>query len=144
MKRLIYILPFLLMLAGGCLKDGGNYYYNSPDAAPLGTFSGEFRLLHRKADQSIDTLRANIKVIIEPGGYRVLGDTSTIHAGSRGLYGFTGNGMKFADSTLAKTGTPVKTHLDGEYLYIYNGSIFQMVRTSGDTLSLQYDLKKTN
>lgn len=141
MKRLIYVLPLLLLLAAGCFNDQASI--PSPD--PSGTFSGEFRRIHRNKDQSIDTVKANIKVIIEPGkGYHVLGDTTTVHAGSKGHYGINGNGIMFIDSTLAKTGTPIKTHLNGEYLFIYNGSIFQMVRTSGDTLSFQYDLKKTN
>jgi hypothetical protein len=141
MKRLIYVLPFLLMLAAGCFNDQSSM--PSPD--PAGTFSGEFRRIRRNADLTIDTAKANIKVVIEPGiGYHVLGDTTTLHAGSKGHYGINGNGIMFVDDTYPKTGTPAKTHLNGIYLFIYNGGIFQMVRTSGDTLSLQYDLKKTN
>lgn len=145
MKRLIYVLPLLLALATGCLKDDSGYSYNLPAPAPSGTFPGEFRRVSSNADHAIVTLKTNIKVIIEPtADFYVVGDTATIHAGSKGRYTINGNVIKFEDSTLPKTGTPTKTHLDGEYLFVYNGSIFQMKKTVGDTLNLQYDLKKTN
>jgi hypothetical protein len=147
MKRLIYVMPLLLALATGCFNNQANV----PAPDPSGTFAGEFRRIHRNKDLKIDTTKANIQVIIEPGiGYHVLGDTTTLHAGSKGHYGINGNGIAFVDNTLpvpvngVKPPPPVKVHLDGEYLFVYNGSIFQMIRTSGDTLSLQYDLKKTN
>jgi hypothetical protein len=148
MKRLIYVLPLLLTLAAGCIDNGNN----TPAPDPSGTFTGEFRRIHRNTDLSIDTTKATIKVIIEPGvGYHVLGDTATLHAGSKGHYGISGNGIMFVDNTLPApvSGAPTppapkKVHLNGEYLFVYNGSIFQMVKVVGDTLSLQYDLKKTN
>jgi hypothetical protein len=141
MKKIIYLLPVLVALVSGCLKNQDNV--PSPD--PSGTFTGEFRRISKAADQSIDTLKANIKVVIQPGiGYHVLGDTTTVHAGSKGHYGINGNGIMFVDDTYSATSASTKTHLNGEYLFIYNGSVFQMVRNSGDTLSLQYDLKKTN
>ncbi|WP_454801858.1 hypothetical protein [Mucilaginibacter phyllosphaerae] len=140
MKRLVYLLPLVLTLAAGCLGDkGGN-----PIPDPSGTFTGEFRRITRTSDQKIDTVKAIIKVIIEPGvGYHVLGDTATVHAGSKGHYGIDGNGILFVDDTYPKTGTPQKTHLNGEYVFVYNGSIFQMTKTS-ENLAVQYDLKKTN
>ena len=145
MKRLIYVLPLLLALASGCLKDDGNYSYNLPAPAPSGTFSGEFRRVSSNADHSIVTIKTNIKVIIGPAAnYSVQGDTTIIHAGSKGSYTINGDRIKFEDSTLSKTGTPTKTHLDGEYLFVYNGSIFQMKKNVGDTLNLQYDLKRTD
>ena len=141
MKKIIYLLPVLVALVSGCFNDQNSV----PAPDPSGTFTGEFRRISKAADQSIDTLKANIKVVIQPGiGYHVLGDTTTVHAGSKGHYGINGNGIMFVDDTYSATGTSTKTHLNGEYLFIYNGSVFQMVRNSGDTLSLQYDLKKTN
>ena len=142
MKKIIYLLPVLVALVSGCFNNKNSI----PVPVPSGTFTGEFRRISKAADQSIDTLKANIKVVIEPGiGYHVLGDTATVHAGSKGHYGINnGNGILFVDSTYSAKSTSTKTHLNGEYLYIYNGSVFQMVRNSGDTLSLQYDLKKTN
>lgn len=140
MKRLVYLLPLLLTLASGCLGSKSG----DPIPDPSGTFSGEFRLITRNSDQTIDTVKANIKVIIEPGvGYHVLGDTTTVHAGSKGHYGIDGNGILFVDDTYPKTGTPVKAHLNGEYVFVYNGSIFQMTKT-GENMAMQYDLKKTN
>jgi hypothetical protein len=145
MKRLIYVLPLLLALASGCLKESSNYSYNLPASAPSGTFSGEFRRVSSNADNAIVTLKTNIKLVIGPAtDYSVQGDTTIIHAGSKGSYSISGDMIKFVDSTLPKTGTPTKNHLDGEYLFVYNGSIFQMKKNVGDTLNLQYDLKRTN
>jgi hypothetical protein len=142
MKRLIYVLPLLMALAAGCFNNNGS----QPAPDPSGTFTGQFRRITRKLNQTtIDTVKANISVVIEPGiGYHVLGDTATLHAGSKGHYGINGNGIMFVDSTYPTTGIPAKNHLNGEYAFVYDGIVFQMVRTSGDTLSLQYDLKKTN
>ena len=141
MKRLIYVLPLLLVLAAGCFNNSAN----EPAPDPSGTFSGEFRHISKHPDNTIDTTKANIIVVIEPGvGYHVLGDTTTKHAGSKGHYGIAGNGIMFVDNTYPKTGTPTKTHLNGEYVFVYNGSIFQMAKSSGDTVAFQYDLKKTN
>jgi hypothetical protein len=142
MKRLIYVLPLLMVLAAGCFTNNNS----QPIPEPSGTYTGEFRRVTRKLNQTkIDTAKAIISVTIEPGiGYHVLGDTTTLHAGSKGHYGINGNGIMFVDSTYPKTGIPAKNHLNGEYIFIYDGSVFQMVRNSSDTLSLQYDLKKTN
>ncbi|MBB5395542.1 MULTISPECIES: hypothetical protein [unclassified Mucilaginibacter] len=140
MKRLIYLLPLLVTLAG-CFNNN-----NQPVPEPSGSYTGEFRRVSREKNATtIDTVKTNLTVVIEPGvGYHVLGDTTTVHAGSKGHYGINSSSMLFMDSTYPKTGVPVKNHLNGEYLYIYDGKILQMVRNSGDTLSLQYDLKKAN
>jgi hypothetical protein len=141
MKRLVYVLPLLLTLAAGCFNNKAS----DPIPYPSGTFSGEFRHISKHQDNSIDTIKANITVVIEPGiGYHVLGDTTTKHAGSKGHYVIIGNGITFVDDTYPQTGIPAKTHLNGDYIYAYNGSIFQMAKTSGDTVAFQYDLKKTN
>ena len=140
MKRLIYLLP-LLILAAGC--------FNNPQSEalpdPSGTFTGTYRHISKHVNNKLDTTTANISVVIEPGiGYHVLGDTTKLHAGSKGHYGIVNSGIMFVDSTYPKTGVPTKDHLNGEYVFVYNGSIFQMARTAGDTVAFQYDLKKTN
>ena len=143
MKRLIYILPVLVALSTGCLKSSQSL---SAAAKPSGTFSGQFRLLHKKSNQlKFDTLKANIQLVLTDDiNYQVLGDTATVHAGSKGTYG-PGEGLSaglitFIDTTYPKTGTPSKTHLSGTYQYYYDGNKFQMVANSADTLSLQYEL----
>ncbi|MES2266219.1 MAG: hypothetical protein V4520_05645 [Bacteroidota bacterium] len=141
MKKLIYFLPALLILAAGCFNNNNS----TPIPNPEGTFTGEFRLVRRLPNVTkLDTAKANIQLVITPGvGFKVLGDTSTVHAGSKGHYGIAGNGIRFVDSTY-KAGNYTKRHLQGDYLFVYNGTNLQMVLNSADTLSLQYDLKKTN
>ncbi|HVV54193.1 MAG TPA: hypothetical protein VHC47_02645 [Mucilaginibacter sp.] len=75
--------------------------------------------------------------------YAVTGDTSTVHAGSHGVWGIAGTSIAFTDVTFPKSGTTTKTHLNGYYTYYYDGTVFQIVATSLDTLALQYDLKRT-
>jgi len=113
---------------------------------PTGTFNGQFRKLHRaKGATKIDTTKATIQLVLESGGtYKVLGDTATLHAGSKGGYGVVGNALAFQDATYSTVPDP-KIHLYGYYAYYYdNSSVLQMVLNSADTLSLQYDLKKVN
>jgi hypothetical protein len=144
MKKIwICLLPALLLL-GACTKSESTL--SSP--APSGTFNGEFRLLHKKANQlKFDTLKANIQLVFSDNtNYKVLGDTVLVHAGSKGTFE-VGSGVStgligFIDTTYPKTGIPAKTHLSGAYQYYYDGTKLQMVANSSDTLSLQYDLKR--
>jgi hypothetical protein len=140
MKKFICFLPFVLTLATGCFNNQGA----TPTPEPSGTYSGEFRHISKKANK-LDTLKCNIKLVLEPGiGFHVLGDTTKVHAGSKGNYGINGDFAAFVDATYPKTGKPAKSHLNGEYGIVYDGSIFQLARTEGDTVSFQYELKKTN
>jgi hypothetical protein len=145
-KRLIYLLPVLVALVSGCLKGTENTVVKP---TPTGTFSGQFRRLHRAPGASIiDTLKANVQLVFESGtDYKLIGDTATVHAGSHGNYLFSNAGyyVAFDDATYPATGKPAKVHLYGTYQYYYNGSnVLQMVFNSADTLSYQYDLKKVN
>jgi hypothetical protein len=111
----------------------------------VGTFTGQFRLLHRSTDKvPFDTTSTNIVLTMTSPAYTftVTGDTSTVHAGSYGTYALNSQEILFTDKTYPKTGIPTKTHLNGLYLYYYDGSTFQMLAYSSDTLSLEYDLKK--
>jgi len=148
MKKLsIYLLPALLVLslfATGCLSNKTS----NPVPYPSGTFEGQFRLLHKKLnDSKIDTLKkATIQLVLESGvGYKVLGDTATVHAGSKGHYGINATYIAFDDETYPKTGTPAKIHLYGNYLYNYDGSTNLIILVNqGDTLNYRYDLKRVN
>ncbi|MBL4675735.1 MAG: hypothetical protein JKY70_05965 [Mucilaginibacter sp.] len=152
MKRLRYLLPVLLVaaLSAGCLK--GNNNPTNPN--PEGIFTGEFRLISKKANKNtIDTVKANIKLTLTESNasYSITGDTATIHAGSKGIYGINGLGIGFADNTLstanAQKNAPVingKAHLNGSYYFVYNGIVFQMKTVVGDTVAFEYDLKKVN
>ncbi|HVS92504.1 MAG TPA: hypothetical protein VHE59_10745 [Mucilaginibacter sp.] len=143
-NRILYLLPFALLL-GGCFKSAND---TPPTPIPNGTFTGTFRLLHRPNTSVVfDTLKANITLTMNSSNftYAVTGDTATVHAGSKGVWGLSGNYAIFTDQTFPKTGVPTKTHLNGGYVYYYDGSIFQMIAEgAADTLSLQYDLKKSS
>jgi hypothetical protein len=142
-RKLLYFLPVILALAAGCLKKG----LVTPVAGPEGTFAGQFILLHRHVKTGVtDTLTANIQLQMSlTTGYKVTGDTATLHAGSYGTYAVnsTGNGIEFIDKTFSPTGTPTKIHLSGIYGYVYNGTILQMTGYGPlDTLAFGYDLKR--
>jgi hypothetical protein len=141
--KLLFLLP-LLAFTTACMKSNKT---TPPVVTPSGAFVGQFRLLHKKAGHvSYDTLKANITVTMQTpdNTYAVTGDTSTLHAGSNGSFSLNASYISFVDKTYPTTGIPTKTHLSGSYLYYYDGSILQMLAFSSDTLSLQYDLKRSN
>jgi len=139
------LLPFVAIIAMSCgVKKSSN-----PNPIPDGTYSGQFRLIHVHDDNTSDTTKANITVYISPistGTYAVTGDTTTVHAGSKGNFVFYQNGtVQFADKTYSASAPVTKTHLNGLYGYAYDGNIFRMVAYGGtaNNLVLQYDLTKT-
>lgn len=144
MKGKLFLLTLLLYtFCTGCFKTSNQA---PPINVPSGTFSGQFRLLHKPQNQSsFDTLKTNIILTLKSSDYTysVTGDTSTLHAGSHGVWGISGSNIIFTDATYPKTGIPPKTHLNGYYLYYYGDTVLRMEATSSDTLALQYDLKKT-
>ena len=143
-KNLPYLLLIFMALASGCAKETVNSSTTVP--VPSGTFTGQFRLLHRSTDKvPFDTTSAAIVLTLTTPAntYTVTGDTSTLHAGSYGSYTLNTQEILFTDKTYPTSGVPTKTHLNGLYLYYYDGSTFQMLAYSSDTLSLEYDLKKS-
>lgn len=95
----------------------------------------------------VDTLKANIILSMQPTvGFKVTGDTSTVHAGSYGVcivnssYGV----IDFIDNTYPATSTPTKTHLNGVYQYAFDGTTFQLAAHGAlDTTAFLYNLKRT-
>lgn len=144
-RRFTYLLPLLTVVIALLAACGPNKSDN-PVPNPTGTFAGEFRRLHRSPGASkIDTLKANISVTLNSDfTYKVTGDTSTVHAGSMGLWNISANSIKFQDNTYSPASTIKKARLFGEYDYAYDGSSLKMAVSSVDTLSLQYDLKRVN
>lgn len=141
--KLLYLIPIVALLMVGCFKKPA---VNTTASTVSGTFTGTFRLLHRSNDKlPFDTTGCNVVVTINPSGntYTVTGDTTTVHAGSHGTYSLSAPYIDFVDATYPLTGIPSKTHLNGVYEYYYDGTTFQMLAYSTDTLSLQYDLKKS-
>jgi hypothetical protein len=141
--KLLYLIPVAAVFLAGCFGTK-----STPAPSLAGTFSGQFRLFHRHTTTSpFDTLKADITLTLgsAPGNsFSVTGDTSAVIAGSKGTYQLASNGnfILFVDNTLPTTGTSGKVHLNGEYVYSYDGNSLQMLAGSLDTLQVQYDLKK--
>lgn len=141
-RSFTYLFPFcfVALLFTSCLK--GESAADVAASFPVGTFTGQFRAIH-KSTTGIDTQKANITLTLSTQtGFKITGDTATLHAGSHGGYLFNTTYGFFSDSTYSATSTSTKVHLNGTYLYSYNGTVFQMLQVSGDTLSYQYDLTK--
>jgi hypothetical protein len=139
--KLLYLSGLLLLITSACIKTQNV----TPTPAPAGTFTGVFGYLHRANDKvPFDTLKANITLTLTSsnGTFQVAGDTSTLHAGSYGTYALNSEYIGFVDASYPKTGTPVKKHLNGTYLYAFNGTVLQMLVNIGDTVSMQYELTK--
>jgi hypothetical protein len=143
-NKLLFLTPVLFFLITGCLS---NKVAPVP-TLPAGTYSGQFRLFHRHTTTSpFDTLKADIMLTLSntpANSFSLSGDTSTVIAGSKGTYQLASNGnfILFVDNTLSATSISEKAHLNGEYVYSYDGNSLQMIASSADTLQVQYDLKK--
>ncbi|MBE9667395.1 hypothetical protein [Mucilaginibacter boryungensis] len=143
MKRaIIFFLPFIVMLGAGCLK-----HSNDADVsfnAPTGTFAGPFMKIHYSpATKKYDTVKANLTLTMDlKTGYKVTGDTATVHAGSFGDFSMDPTYVQFADKTYSSTASLSKVHLSGTYLYSYNGVNFKIEAVVGDTLDYYYNLTK--
>ncbi|PAW94908.1 hypothetical protein CKK33_15955 [Mucilaginibacter sp. MD40] len=151
MKAIKYMILLAVgaIFIAGCLKTSDA----PPFTYPTGNFSGEFRRITKTSKQTKpDTLKANIKLLLDvKTGYAVTGDTVTLHAGSKGDYAINQSNIIFADRTIPTTTTttpsnvpPQKVRLNGQYIYLYSGDVFQMLKVVGDTVRYEYDLKKTN
>lgn len=137
-RSFTYLFPFcfVALLITSCVK--GSSTTDTAATFPAGTFTGQFRAIH-KTTTTVDTQKANITLTLSTQtGFKLTGDTSTLIAGSHGGYLFNTTYGYFVDSTAVSS----KVHLNGTYLYSYNGSVFQMLQVSGDTLTYQYDLVK--
>jgi hypothetical protein len=144
MKKLLpYVSLLTVMIMYGCVHSVSN---PAPTLQPEGTFSGHFEVIHQRL-ATIDSASANITLDIEAStGFKVSGDTTTVHEGSYGGFEvFPQNyTIYFQDhDTYAPTGVPAKVHLNGLYNYSYDGSLLEIgFIAPGDTLILKYTLKK--
>ncbi len=137
------VLLAVLAFATGCSKD---YTPPQSSASLQGTFTGQFIFLHQPANSAtVDTVKANIQLEMQANStYQVTGDTSTVHAGSRGTFVPGANStIQFFDATYPPAGTPAKLHLSGIYQYSYDG-IFLRLTGYGplDTVTYKYVLEK--
>ncbi len=136
-----FLLPALLILASSCTHLTNQ---NTPVPVPTGKFSGKFRSIHLSYNPvKYDTVKAQIILTTTSNGnFKITGDTSTVIAGSHGLFALDNVYIQFQDSTKT-VAKQAKKHLNGVYKYYYDGTTFQFV-ASNDTLSHQYDLKRSN
>lgn len=145
MKRNIL---YLFIMAGVCLYGctAKNDVLPNTPIPVSGTYSGQFKLYHvNPTTNAVRIDSANLSLVMETAtGYKVAGDTSTLHAGSFGSYGvnsFTSE-IIFVDKTFPTSGTPTKVHLSGNYAYEYDGSTLKLA-AYGPLDTLQYIYKFT-
>ena len=111
-----------------------------------GTYSGQFKLYHVSLQDKITRVdSANLSLNMEIAtGFKITGDTTTLHAGSNGSYQVNSyqSQILFADKTFPVSGPPAKVHLSGYYVYHYDGTTLQLV-AYGQQDTLQYFYKFT-
>jgi hypothetical protein len=145
MKRNIF---YLLVITGVCLSGcaGKTEVLPNTPAPVSGTYSGQFKLYHvSPANNILRVDSTNLSLVMETAtGYKVTGDTTTLHAGSYGPYvvNAAASQILFADKTFPPSGTPAKVHLSGAYVYQYDGSTLELL-TYGPQDTLQYFYKFT-
>lgn len=142
MKRnLFYLLPLLLTLGVACSPKNEVV----PVAQPQGNFTGVFGALVKKTSGAgYDTIRDTIALKLTAASLFKVAANTRKHVASYGAFVYNGYYIQFNDS-LAVTPGINKFHLKGVYQYYYDGNVFQLQRNSnGDTLTVQYNLKKTN
>src|ERR1700753_198044 len=126
--KLLLATIILFMGLTGC--NSKNDTLPSTPVPSSGTFSGQFKLYH--VNPTTKTVRidsANLNLVMETAtGFKVTGDTSTIHAGSYGSYVVSSGAFEilFDDKTLPSGTTTGKIHLSGIYAYHYDGSTLQL------------------
>ncbi|MBS1522719.1 MAG: hypothetical protein JST50_17100 [Bacteroidetes bacterium] len=143
--KLLYLFLLLVIVVAGCIKSTPN---NQPAPTPSGKFSGIFKVAHRHTTTSNwDSVKTTLNVQFNTPAYTyaVSGvDTSTLHVASYGTFGISSPYIQFTDQTWVQPVTGTKWHLNGYYLYNYDGTNLIMYVSSGDTLVAGYSLKKTS
>jgi hypothetical protein len=143
-NKVMYLLPLLLALATSCIRNTGNSPTGPNYSYPLGTFTGTFTRIHKNpVTFKYDTATAALKLVLSTSiGYKVTGDTSTVHAGSYGSFSENSTNIGFNDVTYPAEGNPKKTHLSGAYSYTYDGYHLQLSTFLADTIWYNYTFTK--
>ena len=138
--KLLCSVILLVAIVTGCIKSTPS---GPAPVFPYGTFSGQFKRYHKSpTTNKIDSAIANLTLRLNSYTFAVTGDTTTLHAGSHGTFGGNASYIIFNDSTYSPKS--VKQHLNGQYVYNYDGTTLIIAASSGDTLSVDYVLKKTS
>lgn len=141
--HLLMIAIVLTVCISGCLKPA-----NTPaPVIPTGNFVGTFTRLHLNINNNkVDTITAQLTLTMSASTGYVIGGDTTHHAASHGSYAVDGVNIAFSDLTLPSTingtiATPVKTHLNGVYQYVYVAGSSLQIQAVGDTLAYYYNMK---
>jgi len=143
--KLFCLLALLSIFAMGCKKIDVT---KPPSIGALaGTYSGQFVSVHINTPKN-DTVKANIQLALYPSyTFQVVGDTSTVHAGSKGSFALNSGTttIQFFDVTFPVSGTPTKIHLSGQYQYTFDQIYLDMTgANSANTTTYTYTLTKIN
>ncbi|PTQ95051.1 hypothetical protein C8P68_106266 [Mucilaginibacter yixingensis] len=146
MKRILFLLPFLIMLVSSCMKSA------NVDPTPLpnltGNWSGYFyKLRINAAKTGMDTANkvALSLSLNSTTGYTISGDTATVHGGSFGGYQYDYSTFLFGDKSYNVSLPQTKVHLDGYYDYLYTAAQNRLqisYEFANDTLVYYYDFRK--
>ncbi|AYL96985.1 hypothetical protein [Mucilaginibacter celer] len=143
MKRnLFYLLPLLLTLGVACSPKSDV----TPIPQPQGNFKGVFAAVLKKSTGGYDTIRdTNFRVALTASSRFVVQAETPHHVASFGAFAYNSLYIQFVDSNTVASGNGAKFHLKDVYQYGYDGSNLVLQRLgSGDTVRIQYGLKKIN
>ena len=139
MKKLIYLLPLLILFAA-CMKTNQKEY--DPPPAPIGSFSGKFTLTHTDPISSAKTVTtANIQLTTTETGFTVNSNDTAIHANGSGEFFGDDVSINFTDPNYPATGPVPQAYLYGNYAYTFNGTELKITRIAANDL-LEYVLVK--
>lgn len=141
--KILSLLALFAILVIGCTKTQAP----AKPSALQGSYSGQFYFIHTPANATKpDTLTAPVQLnLTADQGFSVTGDTSKLHAGSRGFYQIaTSIEIDFFDQTYPQSGpAPVKKHLSGNYRYTFDGVDLDLTASDPmDTVHYKYNLHK--
>ncbi|MGY3213165.1 hypothetical protein [Mucilaginibacter sp. HD30] len=139
MKKLIFLLPLLILFAG-CMKTNQKEY--DPPPAPFGTFSGKFTHTHTDPVTSAkDVTTANIQLAMATTGFMLASDDVVVHANGSGEFLGDDLTLDFSDPNYSTAGAINKGYLQGSYSYIFNGTNFKLTKSSANDVD-EYVLVK--
>jgi len=139
MKKLIFLLPLLILFAG-CLKTDRKEY--DPPMAIFGTFSGKFTRTNTDPVTSAKNVTtANIQFTMATTGFTITSDDATVHANGSGEFLGDEVSISFDDPNYPATGPVPQAYLYGNYAYTFNGTDLKLTRAAANDL-LEYVLVK--
>ncbi len=129
MKKLIYLLPLMILFAG-CMKTDNKQY---EPLVPYGTFAGKFTRTHTNPTTlAKDITTANIQLVMTIYGFTLTSDADAVHVNGSGEFLGNETSIDFDDPNYPTTGTITQAYLHGTYVYTFNGSDFKLTQSAGE------------